>query len=328
MRILVTGGAGFVGSSVVRYLLEANHEVVILDDLFAGCAACVPEGVEFAVGDLGDATTLDRLLPGTDVVVHCAGSTESTTSIAAPGLTFAENVAKPLRLLEAMGRHEIELLAWCSCVDVYGDPDVVPVVEGAMTSPLTPLGESKLMFERMAGWFRRASDIRTATLRLSNVAGAWPDGSIGEARDPQIHLVPRVLEALDHGALEIVTPGGYPTPDGTPIRDYVHVHDVARAFGLVIDWMGGGGPGGTFNISSGRGHSAQEVVDAAEEITGGSIELAPGPEDPAEPAVLTVSFDLAERTFGWRPDRSQLHAIMTDAWKWQSAHPHGYEPTP
>ena len=326
MRILVTGGAGYVGSAVVRYLLEADQEVVILDDLYAGCAACVPEGVEFAVSDVGDAEALTRLLPGTDAVVHCAGSTDSATSIAAPGLTFTENVAKPLRLLEAMGRHDVELLAWCSDAEVYGDPDVVPVVEGAMTTPLTPLGESKLMFERMSGWFGHAFGLKTATLRLSDVAGAWPDGSLGEAHDPPVHLVPRVLAALDHGDLEIVTLGGYPTPDGTPIRDYVHVHDVARAFGLVIDWMGGGGPGGTFNIGSGRGHSAQEVVDAALEVTGGSIALAHGPEDPTEPAILTCSFDLAERTFGWRPDRSQLHTIVADAWKWQSTHPHGFEP--
>lgn len=328
MKILVTGGAGYIGSAVVRYLLEADHDVVILDDLSGGCAACVPEAVEFAVGDVGDVAALERLLPGTDAVVHCAGTSDRAAGLADPGMTLTENMTKPLRMLQAMARSEVPILAWCSCADVYGDPDVLPVVEGAMTVPLTTVGESKLMFERSANWFGRAYGLRTATLRIFDVAGAWPDGSMGDPADPPIRTVSRVLAALDDGAPEIVTLGGYPTPDGTPIRDYVHVHDVARAFGLVIDWMGGGAPGGTFNIASSRGHSIQEVIDAAEEVSGGSVAVVPGPSDPSEPAALTGSYASAESTFGWRPDRSQLYTIVSDEWKWRSAHPRGYEPAP
>ena len=204
-----------------------------------------------------------------------------------------------------------------------------------MTSPPTPMGETKLMFERMCGWFARPNGLRTVNLRLSEVAGAWPDGTLGEAHDPEIGLVARLLRAIaqeafvgavtPRRAIELTVPSGYATLDGTPVRDYVHVLDVARAVGLTLDWLGGGGDGGTFNIASGRGHSAREVADACMEVSGITAELVAGPHDPTEPPVVTVSCDLAERTFGWQPDRGVLHTIVSDAWRWHSAHAEGYE---
>ena len=244
MRILVTGGAGYVGSAAVRYLLEADHSVVVLDDLRDGCAACVPPEVEFAVGDVADEGVLERLIPGCDAVVHCAGMRPADGGLADPGVVLSDNTAGPLSLLRAMAAEGVDQLVWTSCAAVYGEPDVVPIVEGAMTSPLAPFGESKMMFERMTGWFGHPFGLRTVTLRLFDVAGAWPDGTTGEVHDFQGHLIPRVLTALAEGEPSIDVLGGYPTPDGTPIRDYVHMHDVARAVALSLDWLGGGGQGG------------------------------------------------------------------------------------
>jgi UDP-glucose 4-epimerase len=326
MRILVTGGAGYVGSAVVRYLTEADHSVVVLDDLRDGCAACVPADVEFAVGGVADKAVLQRLIPGVDAVVHCAGARPADGGLGDPGVVLEDNAAGPLSLLSAMAAAGVDRLVWTSCAAVYGEPDVVPIVEGAMTSPLAPFGESKMMFERMTDWFGDPFGLRTVTLRLFDVAGAWPDGTIGEAHDFQGHLIPRVLTALAAGEESIDVLGGYPTPDGTPIRDYVHVHDVGRAVALALDWLGGGASGGTFNISSARGHSAMEVVQACREVTGSDIEAVAGGREPWEPAVLVGSYDSAEATFGWRPDRGTLHTILTDAWHWHAAHPRGYEP--
>jgi UDP-glucose 4-epimerase len=262
-----------------------------------------------------------------DAVVHCAGVRPSDGGLADPGRALAQNAAGPLSLLRAMGAEGVELLVWTSCAAVYGEPGMVPIVEGAMTAPLAPFGESKIMFERMTSWFGHPFGLRTAALRLFDVAGAWPDGSIGEAHDFQGHLIPQVFAALADGDDTIAVPGGYPTPDGTPIRDYVHVHDVAQAVALSLDWLGGGGPGGTFNVCSGRGHSALEVVAACCEVTGGRIDAVATGREPWEPAVLVGAYDSAEATFGWRPDRGTLHTILADAWRWHSAHPKGYEPT-
>jgi UDP-glucose 4-epimerase len=225
-----------------------------------------------------------------------------------------------------MAEAGIDRFVSTSCAAVYGEPDVVPIVEGAMTQPLAPFGESRMMFERMTGWFADPFGLRAVTLRLFDVAGAWPDGTNGEAHDFTGRLIPRVLTALAAGDEEIVVSGGCPTPDGTPIRDYVHVHDAARAVALALDWLGGGGPGGTFNVASARGHSALEVVDVCCEVTGGRIQPVPSGREPWEPAVVVGTYDAAERAFGWRPDRGNLHTIVTDAWRWHSSHPRGYEP--
>ncbi len=325
MRILVTGGAGYVGSAVVRYLLEADHDLVVLDDLRDGCAACVPTDVEFAVGGVGDGEVLERLMAGTHAVVHCASSHPPDDGLSDPGSVLADNAAAPLELVRAAARASVDRLVVASCAAVYGEPDVVPIVEGAMTAPLAPFGESKLMFERMSGWFGDPFGMRIVKLRLFDVAGAWPDGTLGEAHDFTGHLIPTTLKALAEGRSEVKVPGGYTTPDGTPIRDYVHVMDAARAVALALDWLGGGGPGGTFNIGSARGRSALEVVDVCEEVTGGVIEAVQGSREPWSPSVLVGSYELAERTFGWRPDRSLLHTIVADAWQWHSTHPTGYE---
>lgn len=325
MRILVTGGAGYVGSAVVRYLLEADHDLVVLDDLRDGCAACVPTDVEFAVGDVGDREVLERVMAGTHAVVHCASTHPVDDGLSDPGAVISANAAAPLEMLRAAAGAGVDRIVVASCAAVYGEPDVVPVVEGAMTSPLAPFGESKLMFERMANWFADPFGMRTVKLRLFDVAGAWPDGSLGEAHDFSGHLVPTVLRALSQGKPQVVVPGGYATPDGTPIRDYVHIMDTARAVALALDWLGGGGPGGTFNVGSARGRSALEVVGVCEEVTGGKIEAIAGAREPWVSSVLVGSYDLAERTFGWRPDRSTLHTIVTDAWQWHSSHPDGYE---
>jgi UDP-glucose 4-epimerase len=325
VRILVTGGAGYIGSVTVRYLLDAGHEVAVLDSLEKGNAAALPEDVELGIGDVGDAELLDRLLPGTDVVVHCAGLIEVAESQLDPGRYFEANVARPLGMLRAMARHGVDSIVFSSTAAVYGEPDVVPLVESSMTVPVNAYGESKLMFERMLGWFGAAHGIGSVALRYFNVAGAWPDGSIGEAHDPETHLIPRVLRALQGGRRVFEVYGDdYPTPDGTCIRDYVHVLDLARAHGLAAAWLAEGGESRAFNLGSGRGYSNLEIVRACSDAAGAEVDVTFGPRRPGDPAVLVASYDAAEEALGWRPDHGKLREMVGDAWRWHSHHPQGY----
>jgi len=326
VRILVTGGAGYIGSVTVRYLLDLGHEVVVLDSLEKGHAAAVPEGAEFGVGDVGDGELLDRLLPGTDAVIHCAGLIEVAESQLDPGRYFDGNVARPLGLLRAMARHGVGSIVFSSTAAVYGEPEVVPIVESSLTVPVSAYGESKLMFERMLGWFGAAHGIRSVSLRYFNVAGAWSDGSIGEAHEPETHLIPRILRALSAGQRSFEIYGNdYPTPDGTCIRDYVHVLDLARAHGLAAVWLSEGGESRVFNLGSGRGYSNREIVNACSDAAGATVGVVFGARRPGDPAVLVASCEAAEEALGWRPDHGQLHEIVGDAWRWHSLHPRGYK---
>jgi UDP-glucose 4-epimerase len=325
MRILVTGGAGYIGSITVRTLLDAGHEVVVLDTLEKGFAQAVDGRAQLERGSVGDRGALDRLLPGCDAVMHLAGYIEVGESQADPGRYFTNNVAAPLEMLRAMVEHGVPALVFSSTAAVYGEPDHVPISESAPTVPVNAYGASKLMFEQMLERFGVAHGLRSVRLRYFNVAGAWPDGSLGEAHRPESHIIPRILRAMSGGQSTFEVYGqGYDTDDGTCVRDYIHVCDLARAHLIALERLGGGGAGGVFNLGNGRGYSNLEVVGACAEVTGRDVDIAYGPRRAGDPPRLVASHARAEAELGWRSECGELRTMIEDAWRWHTSHPDGY----
>lgn len=319
MRFLVTGGAGYIGSITVRVLLDAGHDVVVLDSLAKGHREAVDPRARFVHGEVGDPVALDAALPECDGVLHCAGLIEVAESQRAPGPYFDTNVAQPARMLDAMVRHGVGAIVFSSTAAVYGEPSATPITEDAPTHPVNVYGATKLMFERLLDWYGSAHGLRSVRLRYFNVAGALPDGSLGEAHDPETHIIPRVLMALAGGRRDFEVFGGdYPTPDGTCVRDYIHVCDLAEAHRLALERLAGGGDGGVFNLGNGQGYSNLEVVHACAEVAGREIEVTIGPRRPGDPAVLVASSQRAEHELGWKPAAGDLDTIIGDAWRWHT----------
>jgi UDP-glucose 4-epimerase len=326
MRVLVTGGAGYIGSVTVRSLLDAGHEVVVLDTLEKGWRAAVDVRAALEVGSVGDRGALERVLPGCDAVMHLAGYIEVAESQADPERYFTNNVIAPGVLLEAMAGHGVGALVFSSTAAVYGQPSVVPITEEAATTPLSAYGASKLAFEQLLQERFRSQGLRSVSLRYFNAAGAWPDGSIGEAHRPESHLIPRVLSSLAAGRATFEVYGDdYDTPDGTCVRDYVHVCDLASAHRSALELLASGAPGGVFNLGGGRGYSNREVVAACAEVTGRDVRIEAGPRRAGDPATLVASRERATVQLGWTPERGGLRTIVEDAWRWHSTHPQGYD---
>lgn len=326
MRVLVTGGAGYVGSHVVRALQEAGHLPVVYDDLSLGHAAAVA-GLPLEPGDVGDAPRLAEVMRrrAIEAVVHCAARTQVGESVARPDLYYRVNVAGSQALLDAMRDAGVRRLVFSSSAAVYGTPEVVPIPEDHPQRPLSPYGETKAAVERMIGWYAGAFGLRAISLRYFNAAGAHPSGELGEDHDPETHLIPIVLQAALGLRSEVTVLGeDYPTPDGTAIRDYVHVWDLARAHVRALELLAEGHPGGAFNLGTGRGHSVRAVIDAARRVTGRPIPSRAGPRRAGDPPVLVADPGRALRELGWRPVRSDLETIVRDAWRWHAAHPRGY----
>lgn len=326
MRILVTGGAGYIGSITTRTLLDGGHECVVLDTLENGHRAAVDPRATLEAGSVGDSELLDRVLPGCDAVMHLAGYIEVAESQADPGRYFTNNVSRALVLLDAMVRHGVRDITFSSTAAVYGEPDIVPIVEDSTTLPVNAYGASKLMFEEALDWYERAHGLRSLRLRYFNVAGAWPDGSLGEAHDPESHLIPRILLAMARGDEHFEVYGGdYDTIDGTCIRDYIHVMDLGDAHRAALERLHSGEAGGVFNLGNGRGFSNLEVVRACAEVTGRQVDITIGPRRPGDPPQLVASHGRAHRELGWTPARPSLEEIVGDAWRWHTTHPGGYE---
>jgi UDP-glucose 4-epimerase len=325
MRILVTGGAGYIGSVTTRMLLDAGHIVTVLDSLVNGHREAVDPRAELVVADVGDRATLDRLLPGCDAVMHLAGLIEVAESQANPDRYFEFNVAKPLEMLRAMTDHGVDAIVFSSTAAVYGEPERVPVEEDAATVPVNVYGASKLMFERMLDLSGASHGLRSVRFRYFNVAGAWPGGTIGEAHDPETHLVPRVLRAMAEGQATFEVFGAdYPTPDGTCVRDYMHVWDLARAHQMALERLGAGGEGAVWNLGNGQGFSNLEVVRTCAAVTGRDVETVIGPRREGDPAILVASNERVLAELGWEPVCGELRTIVEDAWRWHSTHPLGY----
>jgi UDP-glucose 4-epimerase len=258
--------------------------------------------------------------------MHLAGFIEVAESVAEPERYFRANAIDPLVMLEAMKCHDVGAIVFSSTAAVYGEPESVPIREDAPTRPVNPYGASKLAFEEALEGCRAESTIRSIRFRYFNVAGAWPDGSMGEAHQPETHIVPRVLGAMRDGQARFEVFGDdYPTPDGTCVRDYIHVLDLANAHRLGLERLGSGGDGGVYNLGNGQGYSNLEVVRTCAEVSGREVEIAIGPRRAGDPAVLVASAEKAAAELGWVPERGNLGDIIGDAWRWHLEHPRGYE---
>ncbi|MBA3740923.1 MAG: UDP-glucose 4-epimerase GalE [Chloroflexi bacterium] len=325
MKILVVGGAGYVGSTSVESFLEGGHQVVVYDSLSSGHAQAVPPGAELVLGDIRDGERLDRLLSdGVDAVLHCAARSLVGESMADPGLYYRTNVSGGVALLEAMNRCGVNRLVFSSTAAVYGEPRRVPIAEADRTQPINPYGETKLAFEGAMRWFCAAHDFRAISLRYFNVAGATDRN--GEDHEPETHLMPLVLRVAAGDASHVQIYGqDYPTPDGTCIRDFIHVRDLGNAHLLALEATGEGDPSlEVYNLGSAAGFSVREVVEAARRVTGRAIPARVVKRRMGDPPVLVASSRRARRELGWQPRHSVLDQMLADAWAWREKHPAGY----
>ena len=323
MKLLVTGGAGYIGSVIAHQLLEAGHETVVLDNLSTGYESAVPEGARFSKGDLlGAEEVSDALSEGFDGVLHFAALSLVGESFERPERYYRNNVCGTLNLLEAMLEAGVPRLVFSSTAAVYGEPEEVPIPESAPALPTNPYGASKLAVDRMIGAVCEARGLAATSLRYFNVAGA--SGRFGEAHEPETHLIPLILRTAA-GAGEPVRIFGtdYPTRDGTAIRDYIHVEDLGRAHLLALE-AAKPGEHRIYNLGNGAGFSVREVVEAARRVTGRPIEAVEAPRRAGDPAVLVASGDRIQAELGWRPEKPELEAMISDAWEWMQAHPNGY----
>jgi UDP-glucose 4-epimerase len=321
--ILVTGGAGYIGSVVVEQLLALGHTVVVLDDLSRGHRAALDAGAEFVEGGIADRRLLDDLLARRpcDALVHLAAYALVAESVARPQLYFTNNVAGGRVLLDAVVAAGVRRVIFSSSCAVYGHPPVIPIPEDAPRAPVNPYGETKLAFERLLADYATRHGVVSISLRYFNAAGAT--ARHGEDHDPETHLVPNVLQvALGRRPAVEVYGTDYPTPDGTAVRDYVHIADIADAHvrALEADFASAV----AVNLGTGAGHSVLSVTKAARRITGRSIPTVPCPRRPGDPPTLVAAPGRAERLLGWRPRRSQLDEILASAWEWHRTHPSGY----
>jgi UDP-glucose 4-epimerase len=324
VKILVTGGAGYIGSIVVERLLRRGDSVVVIDDLSTGHAEALSEGVRFVKGRMGNSSVLSRVLAEEhcDCALHFAASTEVGESMKKPGRYYRRNVSESMALLEALVEHEVGKIVFSSSAAVYGEPEKIPITEDSPTNPTNPYGETKLVFERALEWHRKIHGISYVALRYFNAAGASEEK--GEDHSPETHLIPNVLKvSLGQAGKVSVFGDDYPTRDGSCLRDYVHVEDLAEAHILAIEAMSNG-KSGIFNLGSETGNTVLEVVRACEEVTGKKIPFKVVGRRPGDPATLVASSAKAKRELGWVPRKQNILEIVGDAWKWMKTHPKGY----
>jgi UDP-glucose-4-epimerase GalE len=336
VRILVTGGAGYVGSVSVDRLLEAGHDVVVLDDLSTGHRSAVSPACRLEVGSYGDGDSLARLLDSEriEAILHCAARSLVGESLRDPARYYGDNVVGGVALLEATRLAGVDSFVFSSTAAVYGIPDQIPITEDAPVRPINTYGETKRTFEAALAAYGAAYGLRSVTLRYFNVAGATLER--GEDHDPETHLIPTLLRAAADKSVPVTLFGGdYPTPDGTCIRDYIHVVDLADAHLRAIEAVAAADTAigdneatetsRVFNLGSGGGFSVLEVVAAAERAIGRAIPHTIGPRREGDPPILVASRSRAEEVLGWRPGRSSLAEMIGSAWEWRRRHPTGYD---
>ena len=325
MRILVTGGAGYIGSHTVKHLLAHGHDVLVVDNLAMGHRQAVPAD-KLVVADLKDSDHIDHLLVVNriEAVIHFAADAAVGESVVDPAKYYLNNLSNSLNLLERVRRNGITRFVFSSTCATYGIPRDVPITEETPQAPINPYGNTKLAFEKMLADYAPAYGIGYAALRYFNASGASADGSIGEDHTPETHLIPLVLQvALGQRPHISIFGTDYPTPDGTCVRDYIHVEDLASAHRLAIEKVQPG-QGMTFNVGIGRGYSVREVIRTAEDVTGKTIPVQEGPRRIGDPPALIASADKIRRELGWTPHYTELQPIIETAWNWHLRHPKGY----
>lgn len=324
MNVLVVGGAGYVGSVVVERLLSSGHRPIVLDSLISGHAEAVHPEAELLVADCRDEEALERLFIGRqpDAVMYMGGYIQAAESMQHPSRYFANNIGSAIVLLNAMMAHDVSRFVFSSSAAVYGDPEKVPVEEDAPLKPTSPYGESKATVERLLSWYTSQCALSYASLRYFNAAGATD--VLGEDHRPETHLIPTILQVAsgERGSLPLYG-SNYPTPDGSCLRDYIHVADLAEAHVLALERLE---PKSALicNLGSGRSYSNREVIETARRVTGAAIRVDQMKPRPGDPAVLLASRERAREELGWEPRITDLEEIVGSAWRWLADHPNGY----
>jgi UDP-glucose 4-epimerase len=325
MKVLVVGGAGYIGSVTVEHLLQKGHEVTIFDNLSRGHSESLPKNVPFIRGDMGSEADLNRALATKpDAVMHFAALIEVGESVQKPAIYFQNNTVNGIKLLDAMREHGVNNFVFSSTAAVYGEPPGSPIDEDFPLVPTSPYGDSKLAFEKILKAYSHAYDMQYTSLRYFNAAGATEER--GEDHHPESHLIPILLEVA-RGLRDHATIFGddYPTRDGTCIRDYIHVSDLANAHLLAMEHMAANKRSGIYNLGSEQGFSVKEVIETVRQVTGHPIPAKMGARRPGDPAVLVASSKRIKQEIGWQPTRTDLATIVSDAWKWRQKHPNGYK---
>jgi UDP-glucose-4-epimerase GalE len=323
--VLVTGGAGYIGSHAAKALRRAGHRVVIYDNLSAGHRAAALDAPVIE-GDIGDVTAVRRAIreSGAAAVMHFAAWLSVPDSVRDPGGYYRNNVVGTLATLEAMAAEGCRHFVFSSTCAVYGEPIETPLSETHPTAPINAYGQTKLAIEHALPHFERAYGITSIRLRYFNAAGADPDGELGEDHSPEIHVIPRALEAAATGRPIEIFGEDYPTPDGTCLRDYIHVADLADAHIRALARLSPGGASATYNVGTERPSSVKDVIAAVERVTGKSVTRRSAPRRPGDPAVLYASAQRIRQDLGWTPQYADLDTIVRDAWRWHSSHPRGF----
>lgn len=319
MKILVVGGAGYIGSHMVKKLALAGNDVITLDNLSYGYRDAVKYG-EFIEGDLGDSATLDDLFSnrGIDAVMHFAGFIQVGESVQKPSMYYHNNVTNTLTLLDAMMRHDVKNFIFSSTAAIFGEPEYTPIDEKHSKQPINPYGHSKLMIEQVLDDYDAAYGLRSTCLRYFNAAGADPDGELGERHVPETHLIPLILQAASGRREDIKVFGDdYPTDDGTCVRDYIHINDLCDAHSLALDHMIEQNESARFNLGNGKGFSVKEVIDVAKQVSGNDFRVSIEPRRAGDPAVLVADSTLANKTLNWQPQLADLHDMVSTAWNWE-----------
>ncbi|MEC3608056.1 MULTISPECIES: UDP-glucose 4-epimerase GalE [Bacillus] len=328
MAVLVCGGAGYIGSHAVAELLSRGEEVVIIDNLQTGHEEAALPGASFYKGDLRDETFLKNVFQehSIEAVMHFAADSLVGESVSEPLKYYDNNVYGAVCLLKVMKEFGVQQIVFSSTAAVYGEPDRVPIVETDPANPTNPYGETKLAIEKMLRWAEKAHGIRHVVLRYFNVAGAHVKGLIGEDHQPETHLIPIILQvALGKRDKIMIFGDDYPTPDGTCIRDYIHVMDLVDAHILAVDKLRSGGESAVYNLGNGTGFSVKEVVETARQVTGHEIPAEIAERRAGDPAQLIASSEKAVKELGWQPKHADLETIIESAWNWFKAHPSGYK---
>ena len=328
MAILVLGGAGYIGSHTALELVKAGNEVVIADNLVTGYRKAIPEGAKFYEGDLRDSDFLDNLFhqEKIDAVIHFAAYSLVGESVTNPLKYYDNNLYGTKVLLEAMVKNNVGKIVFSSTAATYGEPENIPILENDRTCPTNPYGETKLAMEKMFKWTAEAHGLRYVSLRYFNACGADESGTIGEAHNPESHLIPLILQ-VPNGKRETISIYGtdYDTPDGTCIRDYIHVTDLAQAHILAVKYLANGGKSDIFNLGNGVGYSVREVIETARKVTGHPIPATESSRRAGDPARLVASSEKAKSVLGWKPVHDSLEEIIASAWNWHKNHPNGYD---
>lgn len=328
MSILVLGGAGYIGSHTVYELIDAGREVVVADNLQTGFRPAVHPKAKFYKADIRDRKAMDHIFEQEHIegVIHFAASSQVGESMSDPLKYYDNNMSGTTVLLQSMVAHKVNKIVFSSTAATYGEPERVPILESDPTIPTNCYGETKLAMEHMMGWVGKAHGLKYVALRYFNAAGAHLSGKIGEAHNPETHLVPVILQ-VPNGKRDAVSVFGedYDTKDGTCVRDYIHVTDLSAAHVLALDYLLKGGESNVFNLGNGVGFTVKEVIETARKVTDHAIPAQMSPRRAGDPAQLVASSEKAKKTLGWQPKYNDLETIISTAWTWHKNHPNGYE---